>query len=162
LASEFLTRRPEASLREVARAAGISTGTVRDVRRRLARGDDPVRIRRRTHEPGARSPERAWASGDPPARAPSSVPIRDRASILRSLRSDPSLRFTESGRELLRWLHLRALGPDGWESALDEIPAHCTFSIAELADRCSDDWRRLATELRERARGATGGHAVAG
>ncbi|MGD0557053.1 MAG: ParB/RepB/Spo0J family partition protein, partial [Streptosporangiaceae bacterium] len=41
-AAEMLTDQPEASLRDVARAAGISPATVLDVRKRLERGESPV------------------------------------------------------------------------------------------------------------------------
>ena len=41
-AAELLNEQPEASLREVARRVGISPNTVRDVRKRLERGESPV------------------------------------------------------------------------------------------------------------------------
>ncbi len=41
-AAELLTQQPDASLRDVARAAGISPATVLDVRKRLERGESPV------------------------------------------------------------------------------------------------------------------------
>ena len=47
LASELITLNPESSSREIARQAGISPSTVRDVRDRLRRGQDPVPTRRR-------------------------------------------------------------------------------------------------------------------
>ncbi|WP_051467892.1 ParB N-terminal domain-containing protein [Actinomadura oligospora] len=42
LAAQIISDRPEASLREVARTAGISLSTAHDVRRRLREGRDPV------------------------------------------------------------------------------------------------------------------------
>jgi ParB-like chromosome segregation protein Spo0J len=44
-AAEILSEQPEASLREVAKAAGIAPATVLDVRNRLARGESPVPTR---------------------------------------------------------------------------------------------------------------------
>lgn len=41
-AAELLTQQPDASLRDVARVAGISPATVLDVRKRLERGESPV------------------------------------------------------------------------------------------------------------------------
>jgi N-acetyl-1-D-myo-inositol-2-amino-2-deoxy-alpha-D-glucopyranoside deacetylase len=41
-AAELLAQHPDASLRDVARAAGISPATVLDVRKRLERGESPV------------------------------------------------------------------------------------------------------------------------
>jgi ParB-like nuclease domain len=146
LAGQVLAAKPEASLREVARIAGISTGTVRDVRRRLSRGEDPVpaqaegeaRSRREHRFPGRRRPA-------------GRVPQKDRADIMRALTSDPSLRFTERGRDTLRWLGVRTEGPDGWEGVLDSVPEHCTYLIAELALWCADRWLELADKLQEHA-----------
>jgi hypothetical protein len=49
IARDMLTAHPEASLRQIARTAGISPGTVRDVRKRLQNGDDPIRQRTSDH-----------------------------------------------------------------------------------------------------------------
>ncbi|MFD9393249.1 ParB/RepB/Spo0J family partition protein, partial [Streptomyces sp. NPDC060000] len=46
-AAAILLGRPDAGLREVARASGLSPATVRDVRRRVERGEDPVPARYR-------------------------------------------------------------------------------------------------------------------
>ncbi|MFI2612543.1 streptomycin biosynthesis regulator [Kitasatospora sp. NPDC018619] len=53
LAARLLHTQPDASLRTIAAQAGISPGTVRDVRARLSRGEDPVpaRQRRAAREP---------------------------------------------------------------------------------------------------------------
>lgn len=141
LASKIIEERPEASLRAVARAAGISTGTVRDVRRRLARGEDPV-LPRLSVDGG---------SGEAAARRPRDnyrPSVRDRAEILRHLRNDPTVRFAQSGRAAVRWLDARSLGPDGWEEALRELPPHCGYFVAELAQWCAERWRELAEQLR--------------
>ena len=56
-AAELIHLRPEASLREIAEATGISPSTVRDVRARLDRGESPVPVA----DPGKQkrsSPER--------------------------------------------------------------------------------------------------------
>jgi uncharacterized protein YerC len=46
-AAEMITTRPNSSLRQVAKEAGISVGTARDVRKRLEAGQDPVPRQRR-------------------------------------------------------------------------------------------------------------------
>ena len=53
-AAQLLASRPNASLREIAKAAGISPGTVRDVRERLTRGEDVVPIPRCQNRVAAR------------------------------------------------------------------------------------------------------------
>ncbi len=69
-AAELLAQQPDASLRDVARAAGISPATVLDVRKRLERGQSPV-----PQKPAARQPApgpataTATAARPPPASA---------------------------------------------------------------------------------------------
>ncbi|MFC5753345.1 ParB N-terminal domain-containing protein, partial [Actinomadura rugatobispora] len=46
IASELITENPDLSLRQIARRAGISPETARDVRNRLRRGEDPLPRRR--------------------------------------------------------------------------------------------------------------------
>jgi len=145
IASEIIATRPGLSLRAIARAAGISTGTVRDVRQRVARGEDPVPIRRLPRgRAGARKAQRAASATEPSATVP------DRASLLEKLRNDPSLRFTQAGRDLLRWLDARTLGPEGWERMLSGLPPHSAYLVADLACWCSQRWLDLAGALRER------------
>ncbi|UOX90690.1 ParB/RepB/Spo0J family partition protein [Amycolatopsis sp. FBCC-B4732] len=132
VAGEIFAARPDVSLREVARIAGISTGTARDVRIRLSNGGSPV--------PG------------PPAR-PDQGPARsekDSASILRALRTDPSLRHSNAGRLLLRWLHRKAVDRHGWRDLTSMVPGHCVGVVAELARACAHEWGRFADELEQR------------
>lgn len=49
-AEEIIAARPTATLRDIARDAGISIGTARDVRMRLARGEDALTPRQRQAE----------------------------------------------------------------------------------------------------------------
>jgi transposase-like protein len=133
-ASQILRDRPETSLREVAREVGVSPSTVQDVRRRVQRGEDPVpRPRQRR-------------SAEPPApEAP------DLAAMLQGLQNDPSLRFTESGRNLLRWIFSRAIRADERLGVIGKVPPHCTYIIANVARSCADEWLRLADRLERRA-----------
>ncbi|WP_204007768.1 ParB/RepB/Spo0J family partition protein [Virgisporangium aurantiacum] len=134
LAGDFIARHPDASLREIARAAGISTGTARDVRARITRGDDAVRPHRSAPHDGADAAVRVDR-------------LRDPAALLHILRRDPSLRLTEHGRGLLRWLDARASGPAGGEAHLERLPAHCALLMAELARSCAQRWLEFADRL---------------
>jgi len=49
------------------------------------------------------------------------------------LRKDPSLRFTENGRTLLRLLDLHFIDVGDWERHVASVPAHCAGMVAELA-----------------------------
>ncbi|GAA0899365.1 hypothetical protein GCM10009558_110810 [Virgisporangium aurantiacum] len=123
-----------ATLNEIARAAGISTGTARDVRARITRGDDAVRPHRSAPHDGADAAVRVDR-------------LRDPAALLHILRRDPSLRLTEHGRGLLRWLDARASGPAGGEAHLERLPAHCALLMAELARSCAQRWLEFADRL---------------
>ncbi|WP_329228552.1 hypothetical protein OHB07_11960 [Streptomyces sp. NBC_00111] len=56
-AAALLAAHPEISLRELSRRAGLSVGTVRDVRERLSRGEDPIpeRLRGDRRQPVVRA-----------------------------------------------------------------------------------------------------------
>ncbi|GAA3199797.1 ParB N-terminal domain-containing protein [Dactylosporangium siamense] len=138
-ASEVIRQRPEASLREIAREAGVSPSTVRDVRLRIERGDDPL--------PQGR-PRR---DGEPAASAESDRPAGpDLVPMLQGLQNDPSLRFSESGRALLRWIFSRAVRADEWTGIAEKVPPHLLPMIADLARVCAEEWRQLADQLEER------------
>jgi ParB-like chromosome segregation protein Spo0J len=139
-ASRIITDRPEASLREVAREAGVSPSTVRDVRLRVQRGEDPVPEPRRRRD--------AEPSGPPASPAPAEPP--DLAAMLHGLQNDPTLRFTDSGRNLLRWILARAIRADERRDVVDKVPPHCTYIIANVARSCADEWLRLADQLEGR------------
>lgn len=181
-ASRLLSDRPNASLREIAREAGVCAATVRDVRARLQRGEDPVLPGRRAaaeHEPAQGESEQCGGSArrepgqraaEPGAAEPAagqrrtagSVPMRtlpapagkpnvfDGFALIQSLRKDPSLRFSESGRLLLRLLDASTLGPQEWNRLRDNVPMHCTDMIATVARECGQAWHDFATELEHR------------
>lgn len=155
-AGRLLAARPGASLREIAREAGVCAATVRDVRARMERGEGPVLPRQR--ESAAR------ADGSSPAdrqRAPSALPVRakpsrtpwedaDGTTLVENLRKDPSLRFSESGRQLLRLLHTVTIGQQEWNRLRDNVPPHCTDVVATAARICAQAWQQFATELEQR------------
>jgi ParB-like chromosome segregation protein Spo0J len=145
LASRLIADHPEASLREVARAAGISPTTARDVRQRMDRGDDPVPTKRRG---GKAQDTEGPASG---ARTGGQrFVLKDPAAVLQNLTKDPSLRFTESGRALLRWLLKRAIGPEEWQEMAAATPLHCAYVVAALAREHAAGWLEFAKVLEGR------------
>lgn len=147
-AATLLRENPTASMRQVAAAAGISQGTARSVRDRLARGEDPVAPRRPS------SGSEGWQSDDDtPSRPLTTIaPISESRSVkLERLKQDPSLRFTDTGRTLIRLLDLHCLGPHEWNQLLDAVPSHCRGIIAELARGCVETWQELAHRLEQDA-----------
>jgi hypothetical protein len=182
-ASRFVSEHPDASLREIARQAGISLATARDVRDRVRRGDDPLPPVQRT---GGRAVEAVASDQDRPrssqrdgASRPEPSLTRERmrrghlggthtagtgrraetarrsvqesgpelASLLHGLARDPSLRFTESGRLVLRWLSLRVTDLGDWVDVASAVPPHCTYIVADLARRCADEWMAFAEQI---------------
>ena len=149
-AARFITARPTASLREITREAGVSLGTARDVRECMREGINPV-----LPEPQAAGTSPAPASlralpsparpafGDP---RPCGWP-----AILAKLSKDPGLRYTNQGRELLRWIERYLIKPDELSRALDIVPSRWASEIAQAARACGNEWRKFAQDVEERA-----------
>nr|ADU56075.1 hypothetical protein CA37-52 [uncultured organism CA37] len=133
----LISNRPEASLRQIAREAGVSPSTVRDVRRRVERGEDPV----------PQVGRRRAAEARPDHQVPDGAGL---SWMLQGLQADPSLRFSESGRTLLRWIFSRAIHPNERVDVVGKIPPHCTYVIATVARACADEWIQLADALDRR------------
>ncbi|WP_256260142.1 ParB N-terminal domain-containing protein [Streptomyces atratus] len=155
IAARLIAEDPTASLRTIARKAGISPGTVRDVRERLKRGDNPVPSRRQPGSPkpaSKRMPPPRPAT-PPPAhhRYPARMPAEAREAMFRSLCRDPSLRMTETGRLLLRMMELHLTEDHQWHRIVEAVPAHCADSISAMATACAEVWQELAALLREPA-----------
>lgn len=144
-AKEMLLREPAASLRAVSAVAGVSPGTVRDVRDQLHRETRSV-IPDRRRLPAARRVETGRAQA-----APSGQGKLDRSTaLLRSLRTDPSLRFNQSGRLLLSILAVAAIDPQTQEELVLDLPDHCLDFVAELAQTSVQAWQGLAARVSQR------------
>ncbi|MFE3390309.1 ParB/RepB/Spo0J family partition protein [Streptomyces anulatus] len=155
-AGELIKARPHTPLRQIAKEAGISLGTAADVRSRVLRGEDPV-PQGRTHaspaSAAARRPVSTVTAELPPAPAARAVEPptqRDVAAMMRILRSDPSLRFSEGGRSLLRWLSGHVIESRESRTVAAEAPSHCAGTIADLARKCGESWLELAEQLDRR------------
>jgi ParB-like chromosome segregation protein Spo0J len=143
-ASRLIAARPDASLREIARSAGISPATVRDVRERIQRGEDPVPLRQ------ARTGRQLRPAGQPaePPRAESErLSTPERNAVLQRLERDPSLRFAQSGHMVLRWLARRVITDEEWREIAAVAPPHSAYVIAALARRCAAEWLEFARQL---------------
>ncbi|GAA3856413.1 ParB N-terminal domain-containing protein [Streptomyces sedi] len=73
-----------------------------------------------------------------------------RIRALEILSNDPSLRFTDSGRALLRWLNGQAQVLAAGEQLLAAVPPHCAQALAEVASHYARAWERFAVEMLER------------
>lgn len=144
-ACRFIQDHPEWSDRAIAAAAGLSDKTVGSLRRRLA---DTI-------------PRTRWRIGrDGRART---LPVRDndaggsrsRAPLLQKLQKDPSLRYTDAGRTILRWLHTHPVIDDS-PDVVAALPVHCLPTAAEVCRQHAVEWADLAKQLEERGRIRTG------
>ncbi|MFI0137721.1 ParB N-terminal domain-containing protein [Streptomyces luteogriseus] len=144
----YLAAHPDASAQEVASAAGISLTTAKDARKRArAAPEEPQTPARPNTGPVRESGAGHPATMKPPREQPDGA---DLALAVRRLRADPSLRFTEVGRKLLRTLDPAAAQPHDWAAMASGIPIHCASLIAELARHHAESWQLLADSLTER------------
>jgi hypothetical protein len=151
-AAELLAEKPIASIRAIAKEAEVSPSTVHNVRQRLRAGQEPALEQQRVRKSPAtpRPPDIC-----PPRQAPGgpgSAASADVATILVHLRGDPSLRFSDSGRSLLRWLDRYRVGMEGFNKIAEIVPDHCAGSVAKLARGYARIWTEVAAQLDDRWR----------
>lgn len=174
-AAELLTDQPGASLRDIARVAGISPATVLDVRKRLERGESPVPKRPASTAQASRPSADATANSDTAGHSANTPgghgnavptsPLRlnqrpasraaappDPAATVEKLLRDPSLRNNERGKAILRLLHINAVGTQRLPDVAAVVPPHCVGIIVQLAHHYARMWHDFASELDGRAR----------
>jgi ParB-like chromosome segregation protein Spo0J len=121
---------PNASIRAIAERTGASQGTVRDVRRRVAQGEDVlppklVRLREREADP---QPD---------------VVVRTASDAYRS---------TQEGADFAEWFESRHMTDDEeWTRFVDAIPVSRVYEVADAARLCGGAWLRFASALEARA-----------
>ncbi|QMU74638.1 ParB N-terminal domain-containing protein [Streptacidiphilus sp. PB12-B1b] len=166
----LLAEQPKASLREVSEAAGVSISTAHRLRQELRSrptaptpgGQRPAPVNIRVRE------DSAWPSGlvisgsrrEPglttvphPDDSSSGEVARTRIKALDTLANDPSIRFTDSGRTLLRWLNSQARGLAAAEQLFAQVPPHCVGMLAEVVGHYARHWEQLAVEMQQSERG---------
>lgn len=139
-AVEYINDHPEASLREVARAADVSIGTAHDLREKVRRGAlhaIPDISQRDTRETN---------------RAPACEDMADAQglawpAIAAKLANDPSLRYTQGGRAFLRWMTAHSAEPNEWSNFIDAVPQHWLRDVRRVAVNMTEEWRRFAEQL---------------
>ena len=150
-AAEIVTANPKASLREIARAAGISTGTARDVRNRMQHGHSPLpnQLEQKVDATVAdvRPPALIGRNKYHDNLRSGCAALHRNAALLERLRKDPALRFTETGRALLRHLTIAVIEIGECIELVDSIPMHCAASVAQLAQDNAHAWQELARKV---------------
>jgi ParB-like nuclease domain len=189
-AAEYLSAHPDAPLRQVAREADVSLGTVHDVSARLRRGVSPERDGHRApaagrpvHPPGTAPaltlapsittapPEASTAAPTASTPAPrangvahgtGATPLRRKnhteapptwTGVAAKVAGDPAIRYTDGGKEFLRWMAQHAIEPGAWREFADAVPAHWGGVIAPIAESISREWSQFADRLKSRQEG---------
>lgn len=152
-AAELILARPDASLRTIAQEVGLSPSTIRDVRTRLKRGEDPLLHSGEGKNSGSPSDSDGKLPEPPERLTPAPAPEKpaDLSALLALLSRDPALRMSASGRDLLRWLHQRAVRNSDIEKIADAILPHTREQIIEFAYQCAVNWSNIARNLENRS-----------
>lgn len=181
-AARIVRSHPQWSDRMIASIAGLSPKTVGSIRlrssdelpqssvrlgrdgrlrpisrdERLRQLDQPVATREsergkpRDREAALRQQESPdHQGGNPPKRQGVTNKL---AQMLLGLRRDPSLRFTETGRYLLRFLEVHSISDDEWERLVERVPEHCRDITVQLARGCASKWQEFADSLAQRGK----------
>lgn len=152
-AAEVVRQNPTSSLRQIAALSGLSVGTARDVRRRIAEGEHPV--------PPTCLPD----TDDRPATTDDWKPTPSsnaddagrRTTTLETLFNDPSFRMSETGRTILKRLSSQVRSSEEWAVLAPTIPQHGRQATATILRSCADDLLQIAESLS--LHGATGDNA---
>ncbi|MGC4994507.1 ParB N-terminal domain-containing protein [Nocardia salmonicida] len=171
LALEFLESHPDASSKEVALATGISLTTAKRSRSDFREIDSPAGRQSEgmgsIAERDSAAPETSnWQPAEEltasieqsaeqlkPSNQQQSAGedrVHDLGTVVRGLRADPALRFTEHGRKLIRMLDALPVEPAMWKVIVDNLPNHCASQVIELSRQHSQNWQRLADALTQR------------
>jgi hypothetical protein len=126
----LLSAQPDLSDRSAARMSGVSQGTVRDVRRRIALGEQPIPTRMR----------------DPRAPAEPTVP--------ETWVSDSALRSGTEVHEFAQWMDTHCLRNEEWQRWTSAVPVGRLYVLADEARRQARAWEAFANAMEERARRA--------
>ncbi|KAA0024169.1 ParB/RepB/Spo0J family partition protein [Antrihabitans cavernicola] len=158
-ARELFAQKPSASVREIAEAAGIAPSTALDVRRRLRDGradtDD------KAPDGGVSNPDRAepgTSHRSGPRATPPELPapkMQNRSdpigATLQSLRKDPSLRFNEKGRLILRLLDLPTTNREEWSALARAVPPHLRDTMFRVALESAQAWEDFARTVKSQS-----------
>jgi ParB-like chromosome segregation protein Spo0J len=147
-AAEFLSMNPRASLREIARKAGVSVTTARDVRQRVDKGESPLpdNLAKKAAESFAPTVVATKGSAVSPT-GTRVVPEGRGRDLLQRLRNDPSVRSSERGRSLLRLLSTVVVAISACNEFADLVPMHCSGTFAEIARKNARAWQEIADKF---------------
>lgn len=128
----------------------LSTGEVPQTGHRLGRDGRLRRVRVSSGNPQRHNTTRDETGAEPVETPPAGAERVCSRAVLQSLRRDPSLRLTESGRTLLRWLDAGPRTPMQSADLADRIPEHCLNLILDMARQNAANWQNFAARIGDR------------
>lgn len=148
-AADLIRKEPNASLRAIGDATGLSPTTVRDVKQKLNLGLDPILPQQRRSSSSSNTNGSHKSSRSNDSCDLIQLDDWDWETTMEILKRDPTLRLTESGRRLLNWLIFHTQTPNDIDSIIGTIPPHCYGAVARIAQHCSIWWINLARRLEQ-------------
>jgi ParB-like chromosome segregation protein Spo0J len=127
----LVERHPDASSRAVAAEVMTSQATVLDVRRRIARGENPL-------------PARLRATAEPAPTIADSGPL--------PAMDDAALTATKEALQFSQWFDRSSVTNDDVETYFEAVPRSRVYVVADEARRRSTVWQWFATLVEGRAR----------
>ncbi|WP_407564706.1 streptomycin biosynthesis protein [Streptomyces sp. 184] len=119
--------------KEVNRPAALTVASARDSRRAPTTWQQPPQ-----------------AAGETPGEEKRGLcplgPAVDPVKQLESLKRDPALKYSNDGREMIRWLEARIIRKTDPGLVL-RAPAHQAKKIADMARACAAQWTRIAMRM---------------
>ncbi|MCF3105983.1 ParB N-terminal domain-containing protein [Streptomyces roseoverticillatus] len=165
-AQQMIEKNPQASLRQIAQEAGVAVATARDVRQRMLQKQDvlPPRLRKQqqdlekypsgSDENGgskcAQAMQRRISRQGASKQSHPGDNAEAATSALDSLRKDPSLRMSVSGRRLLQLLVAHPVDEGDWQQLAEVVPSHRTDGVAQFARLHAEKWLQFAQALERR------------
>ncbi|QIS09580.1 hypothetical protein F5544_08390 [Nocardia arthritidis] len=150
---------PAWSDRRIGVVTGLDHKTVGAIRRRAA-GEIPQtptrlgrdgRVRRLRETSTSRSGDQRRAGAHHPSRARAESDADAAAtSLIDRLRRDPSLRLSETGRQVLRWLDAAPRSKAESVELAGQLPEHCLNLIHEMARQNAQSWQGFAAMIGDR------------
>ena len=99
----------------------------------------------------------ASPSAGHPAPPPGATPLRRRhhtdpapdwPQIAAKLAHDPAIRYTQGGKDFLRWMAQHATDPAGWRQLTAAVPPHWATVLAPIAEGIAAEWAQFADQLK--------------
>ncbi|MFI0450326.1 ParB N-terminal domain-containing protein [Actinomadura sp. 6N118] len=153
---------PSAQQPPTARISDARTANARtvDARTASARTANARTVNARTADAGPVAPSTRGdvgtvatapaAKGTPPSRRNHTDLPPTWPQVASKMACDPAVRYTDSGKEFLRWMALHAADPHRWREFLNTVPAHWQDVIASVADDISQEWSLFAQQLKNK------------